>query len=137
MVTADVLIRTLSGADAARDLHSLGVTDPYTVGFAANTSGPLLTLTVTGTDRGKVLEETNKLTDFAGEQLNALQAAAKVQPAYMVQTAPVVLPQTPVPQLKSRYQQVLGVLILGAAGGFVLSFVTDAALVARRRRRER
>ncbi|MEU6315070.1 O-antigen ligase family protein [Streptomyces sp. NPDC047014] len=137
VVTADVLIRTLSGADAARDLHSLGVTDPYTVGFAANTSGPLLTLTVTGTDRGKVLEETNTLTAFAGEQLNALQAAAKVQPAYMVQTAPVVLPQTPVPQLKSRYQQVLGVLILGAAGGFVLSFVTDAALLARRRRRER
>ncbi|MGW2269567.1 O-antigen ligase family protein [Streptomyces yangpuensis] len=137
VVTADVLIRTLSGADAARDLHSLGVTDPYTVGFAANTSGPLLTLTVTGTDRAKVLEETNTLTAFAGEQLNALQAAAKVQPAYMVQTAPVVLPQTPVPQLKSRYQQVLGVLILGAGGGFVLSFVADALLAARRRRRER
>ncbi|WP_078906834.1 O-antigen ligase family protein [Streptomyces sp. NRRL S-378] len=137
VVTADVLIRTLSGADAARDLHSLGVTDPYTVGFAANTSGPLLTLTVTGTDRAKVLEETNTLTAFAGEQLNALQAAAKVQPAYMVQTAPVVLPQTPVPQLKSRYQQVLGVLILGAGGGFVLSFVVDAAAAARRRRRER
>ncbi|MFG2340826.1 O-antigen ligase family protein [Streptomyces yangpuensis] len=137
VVTADVLIRTLSGADAARDLHSLGVTDPYTVGFAANTSGPLLTLTVTGTDRAKVLEETNTLTAFAGEQLNALQAAAKVQPAYMVQTAPVVLPQTPVPQLKSRYQQVLGVLILGVGGGFVLSFVVDALLAARRRRRER
>ncbi|GHI14987.1 hypothetical protein Scinn_44500 [Streptomyces virginiae] len=137
VVTADVLIRTLSGADAARELHSLGVTDPYTVGFAANTSGPLLTLTVTGTDREKVLEETNLLTGFAGEQLNALQAAAKVQPAYMVQTAPVVLPQTPVPQLKSRYQQVLGVLILGVGGGFVLSFVADALLAARRRRRER
>ncbi|WP_183069241.1 O-antigen ligase [Streptomyces sp. gCLA4] len=137
VVTADVLIRTLSGADAARELHSLGVTDPYTVGFAANTSGPLLTLTVTGTDRAKVLEETNTLTAFAGEQLNALQAAAKVQPAYMVQTAPVVLPQTPVPQLKSRYQQVLGVLILGVGGGFVLSFVADALTAARRRRRER
>ncbi|MEV7442652.1 O-antigen ligase family protein [Streptomyces sp. NPDC091204] len=136
VVTADVLIRTLSGADAARDLHSLGVTDPYTVGFAANTSGPLLTMTVTGTDRGRVLEETNTLTAFAGEQLNALQAAAKVQPAYFVQTAPVVLPQTPVPQLKSRYQQVLGVLILGAGGGFTLSFVADALLAARRRRRE-
>ncbi|MFD6231224.1 O-antigen ligase family protein [Streptomyces sp. NPDC060232] len=137
VVTADVLIRTLSGADAARELHSLGVTDPYTVGFAANTSGPLLTLTVTGTDRGKVLQETNILTGFAGEQLNALQAAAKVQPAYMVQTAPVVLPQTPVPQLKSRYQQVLGVLILGVGGGFVLSFVADALPAARRHRRER
>ncbi|MGW6783305.1 O-antigen ligase family protein [Streptomyces sp. NPDC054987] len=137
VVTADVLIRTLSGADAARELHSLGVTDPYTVGFAANTSGPLLTLTVTGTDRERVLEETNILTGFAGEQLDALQAAAEVQPAHMVQTAPVVLPQTPVPQLKSRYQQVLGVLILGVAGGFVLSFVVDASAAARRRRRGR
>ncbi|WP_078959370.1 O-antigen ligase family protein [Streptomyces erythrochromogenes] len=136
VVTADVLIRTLSGADSARELHSLGVTDPYTVGFAANTSGPLLTLTVTGTDREKVLEETNILTGFAGEQLNALQAAAKVQPAYMVQTAPVVLPQTPVPQLKSRYQQVLGVLIVGVGSGFTLSFVADALPAARRRRRE-
>ncbi|MEU9253464.1 O-antigen ligase family protein [Streptomyces sp. NPDC048270] len=136
VVTADVLIRALSGADAARDLHSLGVTDPYTVGFAAHASGPLLTLTVTGTDRAKVLEETNTLTAFAGEQLNALQTAAKVQPAYFVQTAPVVLPQTPVPQLKSRYQQVLGVLILGATGGFTLSFAADALLAARRRGRE-
>ncbi|MFJ4777205.1 O-antigen ligase family protein [Streptomyces sp. NPDC088762] len=136
VVTADVLIRTLSGADAARDLHGLGVTDPYTVGFAANTSGPLITLTVTGTDRAKVLGETSTLTAFAGEQLNALQAAAKVQPAYFVQTAPVVLPQTPVPQLKSRYQQVLGVIILGTAAGFTLSFVAESVLVARRRRRE-
>ncbi|MFJ3923362.1 O-antigen ligase family protein [Streptomyces sp. NPDC090022] len=136
VVTADVLIRTLSGADAARDLYGLGVTDPYTVGFAANTSGPVLTLTVTGTDREKVLGETSTLTAFAGEQLTALQVAAKVQPAYFVHTAPVVLPQTPVPQLKSRYQQVLAVVIASLVAGFTLSFVTEALLVARRRRRE-
>ncbi|MEU2392336.1 O-antigen ligase family protein [Streptomyces sp. NPDC007369] len=135
VVTADVLIRTLSGADAARALHGLGVTDPYAVGFAANASGPMLTLSVTGTDRDKVLQETNLLTSFAGEQLNALQSAAGVQPAYFVQTAPVVLPQTPVPLLKSRYQQVLGVVILGTTAGFTLSFVTDGALAARSRRR--
>ncbi|MFF1414355.1 O-antigen ligase family protein [Streptomyces sp. NPDC058289] len=136
VVTADVLIRTLSGADAARDLHGLGVTDPYTVGFAANASGPMLTLTVTGTNRAKVLKETSQLTDFAGEQLNALQAAAKVQPAYFVQTAPVVLPQTPKPQLKTRYQQVLAVLIAGVVAGFIASFVLESMLAGRRRRRE-
>ncbi|MFD6970840.1 O-antigen ligase family protein [Streptomyces sp. NPDC059949] len=135
VVTADVLIRTLSGTDAARDLYGLGVTDPYTVGFAANTSGPVITLTVTGTDRSKVLDETNTLTAFAGEQLNALQVAAKVKPAYFVQTAPVVLPQTPVPQLKSRYQQVLGVVILGTTSAFTLSFLTDSVLAALARRR--
>ncbi|MFE4636820.1 O-antigen ligase family protein [Streptomyces sp. NPDC056773] len=136
VVTADVLIRTLSGADAARDLHGLGVTDPYTVGFAAEASGPMLTLTVTGTNREKVLEETTKLTDFAGEQLDALQAAAKVQPAYFVKSAPVVLPQTPKPQLKTRYQQVLAVIIAGLVGGFTASFVLESILAARRRRRE-
>ncbi|MEU6864694.1 O-antigen ligase family protein [Streptomyces sp. NPDC046876] len=136
VVTADVLIRTLSGADAARDLQGLGVTDPYTVGFAANTSGPMLTLTVTGPDRAKVLKETSTLTAFAGEQLNALQAASKVEPAYFVQTAPVVLPQTPKPQLKSRYQQVLAVVIAGFTAGFVLSFVTETLAAFRRRRRE-
>ncbi len=135
VVTADVLIRTLSGADAARALQGLGVTDPYTVGFAANASGPMLTLSVTGTDRARVLEETNTLTAFAGEQLTALQAAAGVQPRYFVQTAPVVLPQTPVPLLKSRYQQVLAVVIAGTAAGFTLSFATESALTARRRRR--
>ncbi|MGW7452128.1 O-antigen ligase family protein [Streptomyces sp. NPDC054787] len=135
VVTADVLIRTLSGTDAARDLHGIGVSDPYTVGFAANTSGPMLTLTVTGTDRAKVLDETNKLTAFAGEQLTALQAAAEVEPAYFVQSAPVVLPQTPVPQLKSRYQQVLGVVILGTTAAFVLSFLTETLLAVRSRRR--
>ncbi|WP_328303027.1 O-antigen ligase family protein [Streptomyces sp. NBC_00435] len=136
VVTADVLIRTLSGADAARDLHGLGVTDPYTVGFAANASGPMLTLTVTGTNRANVLKETSTLTAFAGEQLNALQAAAKVQPAYFVQTAPVVLPQTPKPQLKARYQQVLAVVIAGLVAGFTASFVVESLMAARRRRRE-
>lgn len=136
VVTADVLIRTMSGADAARDLHGLGVTDPYTVGFAANTSGPMLTLTVTGTNREKVLKETSTLTAFAGEQLNALQAAAKVQPAYFVQTAPVVLPQTPKPQLKTRYQQVLAVVIAAVVAGFTASFVAESLLASRRRRRE-
>ncbi|MFJ7590981.1 O-antigen ligase family protein [Streptomyces sp. NPDC097617] len=135
VVTADVLIRTLSGTDAARDLQGIGVTDPYTVGFAANTSGPMLTLSVTGTDRAKVLEETNKLTAFAGETLNALQTAAQVKPAYMVQAAPVVLPQIPVPQMKSRYQQVLGVVILGTTSAFTFSFLTDSTLAALRRRR--
>ncbi|MEU6064715.1 O-antigen ligase family protein [Streptomyces sp. NPDC047082] len=134
IVTADVLIRTLESSDAAKELSSRGVTDPYTAGFAPASDSPLLVLSVTGTDRAKVLRETNILTTFAGEQLSALQAAAKVPPAYFVQTAPVVLPQTPVAKSKSRYQDIAAVVILGVVSAFLLSILMEGVAVVRRRR---
>jgi len=135
VVTADVLIRTLQSSDAAHDLHELGVTDRYTVGFAPNASGPLLSLAVTGTDRTRVLAETTTLTSFAGEQLRALQAADKIAPQYYVSATPIVLPQQPVTKLKSRYQLVAAVVIAGTASGFFLSFAVESAVLARRRRK--
>ncbi|MEU6372631.1 O-antigen ligase family protein [Streptomyces sp. NPDC046909] len=134
IVTADVLIRTLESSDAAKELHGRGVTDPYTAGFAPGSESPLLVLSVTGTDRAKVLKETNTLTTFAGEQLTALQAAAKVPPEYLVQTAPVVLPQTPVAKEKSRYQGLAAVIILGVVSAFLLSILMEGVAVVRRRR---
>lgn len=134
IVTADVLIRALESDDAARELHSRGVTDPYTAGFAPDSDSPLLLLSVTGTDRAKVLKETDTLTAFAGEQLNVLQAASKVPPAYTVQTASVVLPQTPVAKSKSRYQDIAAVVILGVVSAFLLSILMEGVAVVRRRR---
>ncbi|KUN80572.1 O-antigen polymerase [Streptomyces bungoensis] len=135
IVTADVLIRTLESSDAAKELRGRGVTDPYTAGFAPASDSPLLVLSVTGTDRAKVLRETNTLTTFAGEQLSALQAAAKVPPAYFVQTAPVVLPQTPVAKSKNRYQDIAAVVILGVVSAFLLSILMEGVAVVRRRHR--
>ncbi|WP_225847065.1 O-antigen ligase family protein [Streptomyces sp. HPF1205] len=135
VVTADVLIRTLQSNDAAHGLLGLGVTDRYAVGFAANTSGPLVSLSVTGTDRAKVLRETATLTQFAADQLRALQAAAKVPPQYYVKAAPIVLPQTPVSRLKSRYQYVAAVVIAGLVAAFFLAFAAESAALARRARR--
>jgi hypothetical protein len=135
VVTADVLIRTLQSSDAGHALHDLGVTDRYTVGFAPNASGPLLSLAVTGTDRTRVLAETTTLTAFAGEQLRALQAADKIAPQYYVSATPIVLPQAPVTKLKSRYQLVAAVVIAGTASGFFLSFAAESAALARRRRK--
>ncbi|MFI8304452.1 O-antigen ligase family protein [Streptomyces sp. NPDC085927] len=135
IVTADVLIRTLESSDAAKELRSRGVTDPYTAGFAPGSESPLLLLSVTGTDREKVLEETDTLTTFAGEQLTVLQEAAEVPPAYLVETAPVVLPQTPVAESKSRYQGVAAVVILGVVSAFLLSILMEGVSVVRRRRR--
>lgn len=134
VVTADVLIRTLESSDSAKALQGLGVTDAYTVDFAANASGPLLTLTVTGHDQAKVLRETSIFTDFAGDQLKALQTAADIAPAYLVQTTPVVLPQTPVSQSKTKIQDVAGVIVVGITGGFLLCFLLESVMLARRRR---
>ncbi|MFI6931694.1 O-antigen ligase family protein [Streptomyces sp. NPDC050287] len=133
IVTEDVLIRTLESNDAAKELHSRGVTDQYTAGFAPTSDSPLLSLSVTGTDRAKVLKETHILTTFAGEQLDALQAAAKVPPSYFVQTAPVVLPQTPVAKSKNRYQDIAAVIILGVVSAFLLSILMEGVAVVRRR----
>ncbi|AZP15857.1 O-antigen ligase domain-containing protein [Streptomyces aquilus] len=135
VVTADVLIRTLQSNDSAKELHSRGVTDRYTVGFAPNADSPLLTLSVTGTDRAKVLRETTTLTKFTGEQLKALQAASKVPSGYAVQSAPVVLPQTPVSQPKSRYQNIAAVVIVGMVAAFLLSILAEGVAVVRRRGR--
>ncbi|MFK4100483.1 O-antigen ligase family protein [Streptomyces sp. NPDC019531] len=135
VVTADVLIRTLQSSDSAKELHSRGVTDRYTVGFAPDADSPLLTLSVTGTDQAKVLKETTILTDFTGEQLKALQAASKVPKTYLVQTAPVVLPQTPVSEPKSRYQSIAAVVIAGLGSAFLLSILAEGVAVVRRRGR--
>ncbi|MGW7261297.1 O-antigen ligase family protein [Streptomyces sp. NPDC054834] len=135
VVTADVLIRTLQSSDSAKELRSRGVTDQYTVGFAPQADSPLLTLSVTGTDRAKVLRETTTLTKFTGEQLKALQAASKVPKVYTVQTAPVVLPQTPVSESKGRYQGIASVVIVGMVSAFLLSILAEGVAVVRRRGR--
>ncbi|WP_042364337.1 O-antigen ligase family protein [Streptacidiphilus neutrinimicus] len=135
IVTADVLIRTLQSADAARSLQDLGVTDTYKVGFAVDAPGPLLTLSVTGVGRTRVLDETTTLTRFAGQQLHALQLQADVPTAFQVQSTPVVLPQQPVSQLKTKMQDVAGTVIIGFTSAFLLCFVVDAVSRARRARR--
>ncbi|WP_327373209.1 O-antigen ligase family protein [Streptomyces sp. NBC_01216] len=133
--TADVLIRALQSPESAEALRGHGVTDAYTVDFAEKAEGPLLTLSVTGEDRDEVFAETRIITDFAAEQLLALQMVAQVPPDYSVRAAPIVLPQKPVSQPKSRYQKVAAVLVLCLTSAFLLSFVTDVWALARRRRR--
>ncbi|MFJ3905514.1 O-antigen ligase family protein [Streptomyces sp. NPDC090025] len=133
--TADVLIRALQSAETVEVLRAHGVTDEYGVDFAAQAEGPLLTLTVKGSDPELVLAETRRLTDFAAEQLQDLQEQARVPDGYYVQSARIVPPQKPVSQPKSRYQKVAAVIVFGVAGGFLLAFVVETWASARRRSR--
>ncbi|MFI8520284.1 O-antigen ligase family protein [Streptomyces sp. NPDC085481] len=133
--TADVLIRALQSPEAARTLLGHGVTDEYAVDFAAGAEGPLLTVTVKGEVPARVLQETRAITDYASEQLQALQSEARVPPGYYVQSARIVPPQKPVSQPKSRYQKTAAVLVFGVTGAFLLSFVVETWAAARRRTR--
>ncbi|MCX2183849.1 O-antigen ligase family protein [Streptomyces sp. SKN60] len=133
--TADVLIRALQSAETVQELRGHGITDEYAVDFAAQAEGPLLTLTVKGDDRDRVLAETRRLTDYAAEQLQQLQEQARVPDGYYVESARIVPAQKPVSQPKSRYQKVAAVVVFGVAGGFVLAFVVEICSAARRRAR--
>ncbi|MET9950083.1 O-antigen ligase family protein [Streptomyces sp. NPDC006339] len=133
--TADVLIRALQSPETVVVLRGHGVTDEYAVDFAAQAEGPLLTLTVKGEDRDRVLEQTRTITDYAAEQLQALQQQARVPDGYYVRSARIVPPQKPVSQPKSRYQKVAAVVVFGVTAAFVLSFVVEAWAAARRRAR--
>ncbi|WP_228390330.1 O-antigen ligase family protein [Streptomyces smaragdinus] len=124
--TAEVLIRTIESQDSAKTLRDMGVTDPYTVGFAEKAEGPLLTLTVTGSDRADVYRETEIITRFAAEELQALQSAARVPEGYYAQATPIVSPQQPVSEAKPRYQAAAAVVLAAGAAGFVLAFVAEA-----------
>lgn len=133
--TADVLIRSLQSAETVRLLQGRGITDEYAVDFAAQAEGPLLTLTVKGEDRAKVLDETRKITDYAAEQLLVLQEEARVPDGYYVRSARIVPPQKPVSQPKSRYQKVAAVIVFGVTAAFLLSFLIETWSAARRRAR--
>ncbi|MEV5972695.1 O-antigen ligase family protein [Streptomyces sp. NPDC051921] len=131
--TADVLIRALQSPETVRTLQTQGITDEYGVDFAAKAEGPLLTVTVKGEDRAKVLDETRKITDYAAEQLQVLQKQARVPDGYYVQSARIVPPQKPVSQPKSRYQKVAAVVVFAITGAFLLSFLVETWAGARRR----
>ncbi|MFE7409678.1 O-antigen ligase family protein [Streptomyces laurentii] len=133
--TADVLIRALQSPETVGLLRERGITDAYGVDFAANADGPLLTLTVTGESRTRVLEETRLITDFASEELRSLQQQVKVPEGYEVRSARIVPPQKPVSEPKTRYQKVAAVVAFGLTAAFVLSFVVEAWAMARRRAR--
>ncbi|MGW5421701.1 O-antigen ligase family protein [Streptomyces sp. NPDC003943] len=131
--TADVLIRALQSPETAQVLVTRGITDEYAVDFAAQAEGPLLTVTVKGEDRAKVLDETRQITDYATEQLQFLQRQAKVPDGYYVQSARIVPPQRPVSEPKSRYQKTAAVVVFGLTGAFLLSFLVETWAAARRR----
>ncbi|MFK0117971.1 chain length determinant protein [Streptomyces sp. NPDC090994] len=126
---ADGLARNLNSDSSVRELKSRGATGTFEAKLADNAQGPLMWLTVTGTDEKAVLASDKLLTAYAAERLKEFQRQQSVDPKAMIRMTTVVAPQQPVAQTKTRLQY----LVMAGGLGLVLSLVAVFWVEARRR----
>ncbi|MFC4031155.1 chain length determinant protein [Streptomyces polygonati] len=127
---ADSLARNLNSDASLKDLRHQGATGTSAAKIADNAQGPLMWLTVTGTDQAAVLKSDQLLTDYAKKRLEQFQAQQSVTERAMIRMTTIVPPQNPVAQTKTRLEY----LVLAALAGLVISMVATFYVEARRRR---
>jgi hypothetical protein len=127
---ADSLARNLNSDASLTALRGKGAAGTSFAKIADNAQGPLMWLTVTGTDRQAVLRSDQLLTAFADQRLQAFQSAQSVTSPAMIRMTTIVPPQNPVAQTKTRTEY----LALAGSAGLVLSMIATFYAEARRRR---
>jgi hypothetical protein len=127
---ADSLARNLNSDASIADLHAQGATGTSAAKIADNAQGPLMWLTVTGTDKAAVLRSDELFTVYARKRLADFQAQQSVAAQAMIRMTTIVPPQNPVAQTKTRLEY----LILAALVGLVISMVATFYVEARFRR---
>ncbi|MQY36729.1 hypothetical protein SRB17_47310 [Streptomyces sp. RB17] len=128
---ADSLARNLNSDGSVRELKSRGATGTFGAKLADNAQGPLMWLTVTGTDRAAVLASDRILTTYAQQRLDQFQEQQSVAPKAMIRMTTIVPPQNPVAQTKTRLEY----MVMAGCLGLVLSLVGVFYVEARRRSR--
>jgi capsular polysaccharide biosynthesis protein len=128
---ADSLARNLNSDASIRALKSRGATGTFEAKLADNAQGPLMWLTVTGTDESSVLASDRILTAYAKERLEAFQEQQSVDKNAMIRMMTIVASQNPVAQTKTRLEY----MIMAGGAGFVLSMVATFYVEARKRSR--
>jgi hypothetical protein len=122
---ADSLARSLESDAVAADLKSQGMTSTYQAKIADNAMGPLVWLTVTGTNQKHVLSDDQLLVDYAGQRLKQFQADQSVAPDAMIRTTVIVPPQQPTAQTKTKLEYLAIAALLGLVLSLVASFFVD------------
>jgi capsular polysaccharide biosynthesis protein len=126
---ADSLARNLNSDVSVRELKSRGATGTFEAKLADNAQGPLLWLTVTGTDKKAVLASDRTLTAYAKERLEEFQEQQSVARDARIRMSTIVSPQTPMAQTKTRLEY----MIMAGGAGFVLTMVVVFYVEARKR----
>ncbi|WP_329318704.1 Wzz/FepE/Etk N-terminal domain-containing protein [Streptomyces sp. NBC_01262] len=128
---ADSLARNLNSDASIRALKSRGASGTFEAKLADNAQGPLMWLTVTGTDKSSVLASDRILTAYAKERLEAFQEQQSVDENAMIRMMTIVASQNPVAQTKTRLEY----MIMAGGAGFVLTMVATFYVEARKRSR--
>ncbi|MEU1476572.1 Wzz/FepE/Etk N-terminal domain-containing protein [Streptomyces sp. NPDC005760] len=128
---ADSLARNLNSDASLRELKSRGATGTFEAKLADNAQGPLMWLTVTGTDKKAVLKSDRILTSYADERLVQFQKQQSVTTNAMIRMTTIVAPQNPAAQTKTRLEY----MVMAGGLGLVLSLVATFYAEARRRPR--
>lgn len=126
---ADSLARNLNSDASIRELKSRGATGTFEAKLADNAQGPLMWLTVTGTDESAVLASDRILTAYTKERLEEFQEQQSVAPKAMIRMTTIVAPQNPVAQTKTRLEY----MVMAGGLGFVLSLLATFYVEARKR----
>ncbi|MEU2775362.1 Wzz/FepE/Etk N-terminal domain-containing protein [Streptomyces sp. NPDC007162] len=126
---ADSLARNLNSDDSLRDLKARGAKGTFAAKLADNAQGPLLWLTVTGTDKASVLSSDRILTAYAKERLDQFQKQQSVAPKAMIRMTTIVPPQNPAAQTKTRLEY----MVMAGALGLVLTLAASFYAEARKR----
>lgn len=126
---ADSLARNLNSDDSLRDLKARGAKGTVQAKLADNAQGPLLWLTVTGTDKAAVLSSDRILTAYARERLDQFQKQQSVAPKAMIRMTTIVPPQNPAAQTKTRLEY----MVMAGALGLVLTLAAAFYAEARKR----
>ncbi|MGW0417687.1 Wzz/FepE/Etk N-terminal domain-containing protein [Streptomyces sp. NPDC003015] len=128
---ADSLARNLNSDVSLRELKSRGATGTFEAKLADNAQGPLMWLTVTGTDKKAVLKSDRLLTEYANERLVEFQKQQSVSANARIRMMTIVAPQNPAAQTKTRLEY----MVMAGGLGLVLSLVATFYVEARRRPR--
>jgi hypothetical protein len=128
---ADSLARNLNSDVSLRELKSRGAKGTFEAKLADNAQGPLMWLTVTGTDKASVLASDKVFTSYAKDRLDQFQKQQSVAPKAMIRMTTIVPPQNPAAQTKTRLEY----MVMAGLLGLVLSLVAVFYVEARRRPR--
>ncbi|MEU3463653.1 chain length determinant protein [Streptomyces sp. NPDC006733] len=123
---ADSLARSLNSDGSAADLRARGVEGAYQAMLADNAQGPLLVLTVTGTDPDRVLTSGQLLAAYAENRLRQFQAEQSVAPNAMIRMTTILPPNDPLTQATRSTKSVVVAGLLGLALSVAAAWFVDA-----------